>query len=264
MKHLIKTWLLMLCLFLGMTAHARPIGDTTLELFGGEARVMPLSVTRIVIGNGKVISVSTVANNQLLILAEAPGTSTLQLWLKDGTQQKMTVVVMETNMKHQLEDINRLLTSVDNVTARIAGNKIVLEGEMVSDTNQERVQAIQKMYPEQVVNFVGKVGWEKMIYLEVKVLELSTKGSRDLGVRWDSQINGPQSRCAGRRGQQFALPLCATGQCQRPRLHQCGFAKQSMATQGLRDAGVSDHVEDQSAGARWRCRSIGGADAEHP
>ncbi len=64
---------------------------------------------------------------------------------------------------------------------------------MVSDANQDRVQAIQKMYPDQVVNFIGKVGWEKMIYLDVKVVELSSKGSRDLGIRWDSSINGPHA-----------------------------------------------------------------------
>lgn len=169
---------------------ATPVGNE-LELFSGEAKVLPISAARIAIGNGKVISASSVARNQLLILGEAPGTSTLHLWLKNGGERRMTVVVREVDNKRTLDDIQRLLKSVDNVTARIAGSKIVLEGEMVSDANQERVAQIQKMYPEQVVNFIGKVGWEKMIYLDVKVLELSTKGSRDLGIRWDSAVNGP-------------------------------------------------------------------------
>lgn len=184
---------ILLCMCLCSMAHARPPAESTLELFGGEAKVLPVSVNRIVVGNGKVISVSSIAPSQLLILAESAGTSTLQLWLKDGSEQRMKVVVMEADMKRTLQDVERLLSSVDNVTARIAGSKIVLEGEMVSDTNQERAQAIQKMYPEQIVNFVGKVGWEKMVYLDVKVLELTSKGSTDLGVRWDSQINGPHA-----------------------------------------------------------------------
>ena len=192
MKYL-KTFILLCWMSMCGMAQAGTGGEQTLELFSGEARVLPVSVNRIVVGNGKVISVSSIAANQLLVLAEGAGTSTLQLWLKDGSQQKMTVVVLEANLKHTLADIERLLSSVDNVKARIAGSKIVLEGEMVSDSDQERAQAIQKMYPEQVVNFVGKVGWEKMIYLDVKVLELTTKGSRDLGIRWDSQINGPHA-----------------------------------------------------------------------
>lgn len=192
MKYL-KTFILLCWISMCGLAQAGTGGEQTLELFSGEARVLPVSVTRIVVGNGKVISVSNIATNQLLILAESAGTSTLQLWLKDGSQQKMTVVVLEANLKHTLADIERLLSSVDNVKARIAGSKIVLEGEMVSDSDQERAQAIQKMYPDQVVNFVGKVGWEKMIYLDVKVLELTTKGSRDLGIRWDAQINGPHA-----------------------------------------------------------------------
>lgn len=192
MKYL-KTFIVLCWLSLCGVAQAGAGTEQTLELFSGEARVLPVAVNRIVVGNGKVISVSAIAPGQLLILAEGAGTSTLQLWLKNGTQQKMTVVVLEANLKRTLADIERLLSSVDNVKARIAGSKIVLEGEMVSDSDQERAQAIQKMYPDQVVNFVGKVGWEKMIYLDVKVLELTTKGSRDLGIRWDSQINGPSA-----------------------------------------------------------------------
>lgn len=177
---------------LGLAAPASAAsGD--IELFSGEARVLPISAARIAIGNGKVVSASSVANNQLLILAEAPGTSTLHLWLKGGGERTMTVVVREANNNRTLEDVKRLLKNVENVTARIAGAKIVLEGEMVSDANQERVAAIQKMYPETVVNFIGKVGWEKMIYLDVKVVELTTKGSRDLGIRWDSSVNGPHA-----------------------------------------------------------------------
>lgn len=172
-------------------AHAATAPD--LELYAGEARVLPLAPSRIAIGNGKVISASSLSARQLLVLAEGPGTTTLHLWFKGGPERVMTVTVREANVQAVLEDVKRLLTSVENVTARVAGSKIVLEGEMVSDTNQERVQAIQKMFPDQVVNFIGKVGWEKMIYLDVKVLELSTKGSRDLGIRWDSAINGPHA-----------------------------------------------------------------------
>ncbi|MGV7209610.1 type II and III secretion system protein family protein [Oxalobacteraceae bacterium A2-2] len=177
---------------------AAPAADTgsatipdQLELFSGEARVLPLSPGRIAIGDGKVISASAVAANQLLILAEKPGNSTLHLWLKDGTQRELTVRVLEADLKRTLDDVNRLLSSVENVHARIAGSRIVLEGEMVSDSNQERAQAIQKMYPDQVVNFIGKVGWEQMVHLDVKVVELTKRGARDLGIAWDSAINGP-------------------------------------------------------------------------
>jgi pilus assembly protein CpaC len=176
---------------LALQAHAATAPD--LEMYAGEAKVLPLSPTRIAIGNGKVISASSLSAKQLLVLAENPGTTTLHLWLAGGAERILTVTVREANVQATLDDVKRLLASVDNVTARVAGSKIVLEGEMVSDTNQERVAAIQKMFPDSVVNFVGKVGWEKMVYLDVKVLELTTKGSRDLGIRWDSSINGPHA-----------------------------------------------------------------------
>jgi pilus assembly protein CpaC len=187
--------LLALLLILAMFATANPAAAAApdLELYVGEAKVLALAPARIAIGNGKVISTSSLSSKQLLVLAEAPGTTTLHLWLKNGTERIMTVTVREANAQAVLEDVKRLLAKMENVTARVAGSKIVLEGEMVSDDNQARVQAIQKMFPDHVVNFVGKVGWEKMIYLDVKVLELSTKGSRELGIRWDSSINGPHA-----------------------------------------------------------------------
>lgn len=175
------------------TAQAQTSNRTELELYRGEAKVLPIAATRIAIGNGKVVSASSVSANQLLVLGEQPGTSTLHLWLKNGTERNLTVTVREVDNSGALQDIKRLLTHVENVSARMAAGKIVLEGEMVSDENQARVAAIQKMYPDLVVNFIGKVGWEKMIYMDVKVVELTTKGSRDLGIRWDSSINGPHA-----------------------------------------------------------------------
>jgi pilus assembly protein CpaC len=178
--------------------HAAPAKSTEqIEMFAGEARVLPVAAARIAIGNGKAISASAVASNQLLILAEGAGTSTLHVWLKDGTQREMVVRVLEGDLKRTLDDVNRLLTTVDNVKARIAGTRIVLEGDMVSDADQGRAAAIASMYPDQVVNFIGKVGWEKMVHLEVKVLELTSRGARDLGIRWDSEVAGPSAGILG-------------------------------------------------------------------
>lgn len=167
----------------------RPENDV--EMFTGEARVFEFDTTRIAVGNGRVISVSTLSNHQILVLGEVVGTSSLHLWLRDGRERELTVTVINSNMKHTLADVTRLLQGVDNVTARIAGTKIVLEGEMVSDANQGRVQDIVKMYPELVVNFVGKVGWERMITLDVRVLDLTDTAAKNLGIDWGTSINGP-------------------------------------------------------------------------
>ena len=193
MKNVFNNIVAALGLLLALTMQARAANVPDLELYAGEAKVLAYSPSRIAIGNGKIISASSLSAKQLLVLAESPGTTTLHLWLKGGGERILTVTVRESNLSATLEDVKRLLTSVENVTARVAGSKIVLEGELVSDANQEKVQAIQKMFPETVVNFIGKVGWEKMIYLDVKVLELTTKGSRDLGIRWDSAVNGPHA-----------------------------------------------------------------------
>lgn len=179
----------MLLLLAGRAMPAEP--PVQLDMYVGEARVLQVSPTRVAIGNGKVISASAVGPEQLLVLAEAAGSSSLHLWLKDGVEREIKVQVRETDPQPTLEEVQRLLAGVNKVKARLVGSKIVLEGDMASDDDQARAQAIQKLYPQYIVNFIGKVGWEKMIYLDVKVLELTTKGSQDLGIRWDSSVNGP-------------------------------------------------------------------------
>ncbi len=205
MRYFVLCVLCTLSLLLSQSSFANTINNTnntnynsynSLELYAGQTQILPVSVARVAIGNGKLISVSIVNNKQILVLAESPGNTTLHLWMKDGSQRELTVIVLEANLKKILDDVNRLLANVENVRAKIAGSKVVLEGEMVSDINQERAQAIAKLYPGQIVNFIGKVGWEKMIHLDVKVVELSTKGAKDLGIRWDSSINGPHAGVA--------------------------------------------------------------------
>jgi pilus assembly protein CpaC len=101
MNDVIKVFLLIISFMLSsvMTEAVAASSTNEIELFSGQAQVLPIAVTRIAVGNGKIISVSIVSQNQLLILAETPGVSTLHLWMKDGSQKEMTVFVLEANMK---------------------------------------------------------------------------------------------------------------------------------------------------------------------
>ncbi|MGB8328206.1 MAG: pilus assembly protein N-terminal domain-containing protein [Steroidobacteraceae bacterium] len=173
---------------------ASPAGSdlpARVDLFAGDSRILEAHATRIAVGNGKIVSAVTLERGQILLLAESPGNTTLRLWLRDGSQRQVSIVVTEANVDLVLENVKSLLHGTENVSARIAGGRIVLEGDMVSDAGQLRAGAVAALYPGLVLNFVGKVGWERMIHLDVTIVELRHNIVRDLGIRWRPVINGP-------------------------------------------------------------------------
>jgi pilus assembly protein CpaC len=48
------------------------------------------------------------------------------------------------------------------------------------------------MHPGVAVNFVGRTSWERMVRLDVRVVEFRRGALRDLGIRWRDDITGPQ------------------------------------------------------------------------
>lgn len=162
-----------------------------LDLYVGDSRVLQARVQRVAIGNGKLISISTLDSGELLLLGEAPGTTTVQLWLKGGARHMFTVQVTELDLVGRLEQVRTLLQGTQNISARIAGNRIALEGLQVSDADRERAAAVVASFPGVLLNFIGKQGWEPMIQMDVRIVELRDSSARELGVLWGSSINGP-------------------------------------------------------------------------
>lgn len=190
MKRVLLTIVCLLRCLPGLAANSGPLPQE-LELSVGETQLLSADVQRIAVGNGKLLSVSTPERGQLLLLAEAAGTTTLQLWLRDGQRQRIRVGIRELDLEWRLEQVLRLLDGTHNLSARIAGGHIVLEGEQVSDADLARAAAIAESQPGLVLNFAGKLAWEAMIQMDVRILEIRRDKVRDLGVRWDAAVAGP-------------------------------------------------------------------------
>ena len=60
----------------------------------GELKIMnPGDIDRVAVGNANVISTSLLKNGQLLVFGEAPGLTTLHLWLKNGQESQVEFTV---------------------------------------------------------------------------------------------------------------------------------------------------------------------------
>jgi pilus assembly protein CpaC len=180
-------------------ASAQPLPQA-LEMFAGDSRVLAAQPRRIAVGNGAVAAVSTLSSGELLIVAEKPGRTIVSIWLRDGGVHRIAVDVVETDLEHLLGNVRDLLRGAGGVSARIAGSRIVLEGTRASGADRRLAAAVATLHPGLVLDFVGQTGWEEMIHVDVKIVELRRSAVRDLGIRWDASIDGPS---AGSKPQPF-------------------------------------------------------------
>ena len=69
------------------------------------------------------------------------------------------------------------------------GGSIVIEGDDLSDQDRARIAALAERYPS-VLDLTGQVGWDRMVLLDVQVVEIPTSRLREVGLKWDGLTQG--------------------------------------------------------------------------
>lgn len=181
----------------GIDASSAAAKDESITVAVGQAHLLDVgTVKRVAVGNGRVLQVNALDHRQLLLLPEAVGESTLHLWLPNGQLRRYLVQVTASNSPRMADEINQMLGSGNGVFARAMGDKVVIEGEHPTEEGAWRVAEIVKRYPE-VVNLSARRGFERMINLEVKMIEIGRNALQQLGVRWSQSANGPSFGVVG-------------------------------------------------------------------
>jgi pilus assembly protein CpaC len=161
-----------------------------LDLETGASTVLKLKgVTRIAVGNSQIVQVTTVNPREVLIFGKTRGSTTVDIWVSDKKRHTYRIFVAPEGLSRIQEEISRLLKNIPQAHSRIAGDKLVIEGEDLNDADQLRIATLAKRYPE-VIDFTSQLGWDKMILLDVQVLELPSSRMHELGVRWDPTSQG--------------------------------------------------------------------------
>ncbi len=167
-------------------------GDVThVQLYVGQAHVLnEPGVRRIAVGNGKVLQATALDNKQILLLPEAPGQSTVHLWAKNGVERSMVITVLPADATRLVAEVQALLGNLPNVSARVVGDKVLVEGSDMTEAQAVRLAEISKRYP-QVISLASKVGVERMVEMDVRMIEIKREAIETLGVKWNSSAQGP-------------------------------------------------------------------------
>ncbi|MBA3478611.1 MAG: pilus assembly protein N-terminal domain-containing protein [Lautropia sp.] len=169
---------------------AQPL-PVVINLAVGQAHVLDeRNVRRIAVGNGRVVQVTALDQRQILLLPEAPGQSTLHLWGPGGAERQYLINVAATDARRTAEEINQLLNNSPRIRAHAIGDKVVLDGSRPTEEDAFRSAEVIKRYP-QAISLISRGGFERMIDMEVRMIEIGKNALDRLGVRWQSGSGMP-------------------------------------------------------------------------
>lgn len=188
---------------------------STLYMYKGEVKVIPVpgNVKRVAVGNGDVLNAS-VADHQLLLLAQQAGDTSLVVWSGSRIVLHAKISVSEQDRSSTLSRLRNSLGFVEDLRIDADGNRFVVRGK-VHPEQQDLLKTALAGMPD-VVNLIetdDAASLKKTIHFKMDILEISRTAERNLGIAWDQQINGPQAALAGnavRTGRYRPLPYPTT------------------------------------------------------
>lgn len=152
----------------------------------GESFLLPTpQIRRVAVGSSNMLTAEVLDKKDVLFYANAPGSTTVHLWHDDGRYQRIKFIIAASDTQRILGEITTFLQRLPNVQAHRVGDKVIVEGDKLSDATLEKLRILSSRYP-QVVNFTNPLGWEKMVLLDVKVVEFPKNELKQYGIKWNA------------------------------------------------------------------------------
>ncbi|HLL53411.1 MAG TPA: pilus assembly protein N-terminal domain-containing protein [Myxococcaceae bacterium] len=128
--------------------------STNITLGVGTQKVISIpGIQRVAVGDGSIIDVKNIGNNQLLLAGQGEGKTTLIVWKSSGQRVTYLVSVRKQDPGEVIGEIKKLLGEVEGVTVRTVGDRIYLDGQAYTTQDADRIEQIVGLYPN-VKSFV--------------------------------------------------------------------------------------------------------------
>lgn len=176
---------------LGAERHRFP---DAISMYAGQALVQnaPGPIKRVAVGNGKLMEVKVLGNQQMVLIANEAGDTSIELWFLDGSRRNVSIHIIGGNIQQVADMVRKLLEGNDAISVNVVGANVVLAGSDLSQGDAARIVQIRKLYP-QVLDFTtaNAVEMKPTVMMRVRIMEFDKKAMSDIGIKWDSVIDGP-------------------------------------------------------------------------
>jgi pilus assembly protein CpaC len=121
----------------------------------------------------------------------------MHVWLRNGRQITYEMQILSSRAGRVLEDLQALLKETPGITARMVGERIVIEGRYPNTEAAKRLKLLASHFP-QVLNLVpdtpadaDPLQLERMVQIDLRVVEVKKRALDQLGIKWATSANGP-------------------------------------------------------------------------
>ncbi len=136
----------------------------------------------------------TTDSAQFVIVGLKPGSTTLLLIKKDGSQVTWLINVHTRPLAIVERELEQLLDGTTGLRVRRVGGRFFIEGGVNSEVDQKRIAQIAALYPGQVESLVavGAAAAERKIDIRIDFFFVQYDRTRSyaVGINWPSQIGG--------------------------------------------------------------------------
>ncbi|MEZ2299509.1 type II and III secretion system protein family protein [Variovorax sp. RCC_210] len=166
---------------------------SSLTLYVGQMVLVKMpGVARVAIGSGKVMEARVLDGANMLITAQDAGDSTLHVWERNGRVRKLQVRVNVVDLDRIASELREITRGISGVGIRRIGERVILDGNNLDPAAVERLNTVAQLYAPAVVSLAtaDRIRVDRMIDIQVRIVEFSKTALDDLGVRWQSSGDG--------------------------------------------------------------------------
>lgn len=167
------------------------------QLYVGETIYLNDSkITDVIIGNNSIVKAKKIGNKGLALTGVNSGDTTVKVW-NGNHYSSFEFHVSPTNIKQIFQDTQQKLGNIHNLNIQHIGDSVVLQGDHLSIQDKEKVDTYALLV-KGLVNLTKSKSdnvqeKQKMIYLDVRILEISSSNTKQIGIKWNtSSVDGPK------------------------------------------------------------------------
>ena len=202
MKTLAASLLALMLLATGAIAWARSaerlgIREEKLELYDGQVTVIPVQgVTRVAVGNGSILGITTL-KNQIILIGRGMGTTDLDIWMRNGSFTAYHIFITPYDNRQTYNQLQAILDPIPGLAMHLMDGQVVLTGSL-NPENEREVASVAKSF-KGVINMTraSTVDMKRMVYLDVQVIDFKKSALRNLGIQWQNSMAGPSYGVVG-------------------------------------------------------------------
>lgn len=160
----------------------------------GKQKVLPATgVKSVSSGNPSIVRIVIPKDQSKIILkAIRAGTTTVTLIKQDGSTEDITVNVIAHDPQKIKREVEQLLDGVEGIEIKVVGDKVIIDGEILTEKDNKRIDKVLKLYGNQVVKFAefnrAYLPKEDNILIEFNFCEVNTNNMGNYGINWNQAI----------------------------------------------------------------------------